>query len=72
MLLLVRRFAQQTGYAVLFALRAVMVGLIWLAFLPWATIWTWRMYFTMGDSTCVYTISSPLPLADLSLQRLVD
>ena len=71
-LLLARRFAQQTGQGLLFALRAVMVGLIWLAILPWATIWTWRMYFTMGDSTCVVFLSSlPCTLTD-GHQRVVD
>ena len=51
--LLAKRFAQQTLVAVLFAIRVVLVGLIWGAVLPWATIWTWRMYFAMGDTTYV-------------------
>ncbi|KAI6124626.1 hypothetical protein EV401DRAFT_1173022 [Pisolithus croceorrhizus] len=28
-----------------------MITTIWLAVLPWITIWTWRLYFTMGEST---------------------
>lgn len=50
-LLLLKQLAQQTAVVVLFALRAILVAIIWLAILPWATIWTWRMYFTVGDST---------------------
>src|ERR1700733_16224652 len=49
--LLIRRLAQQCFFALIFALRAIVVGIVWLALLPWATVWTWRMYFTMGDST---------------------
>src|SRR5882762_4147383 len=52
--LLIRRLAQQCLFALIFALRAIVVGIVWLALLPWATVWTWRMYFTMGDSTYVF------------------
>ncbi|CDO76301.1 hypothetical protein BN946_scf184917.g17 [Trametes cinnabarina] len=47
--LVLRQFSQQLAFAVLFGLRAVLVASIWLAALPWATIWTWRMYFAMGN-----------------------
>ncbi|KAI6001216.1 hypothetical protein EDD15DRAFT_2158897, partial [Pisolithus albus] len=50
-LLLVRRLAQQALFGVLFGLRAIMITIVWLAILPWITIWTWRLYFTMGEST---------------------
>ncbi|KAF9244135.1 hypothetical protein BU15DRAFT_86088 [Melanogaster broomeanus] len=50
-LLLMRRLAQQAFFAFLFGLRAVMIATVWLAVLPWITIWTWRVYFTMGEST---------------------
>jgi hypothetical protein len=53
--LLLRRLAQQSFFALLFGLRAVAVAIVWLAVLPWVTVWTWRMYFTMGDSTYVRT-----------------
>jgi E3 ubiquitin-protein ligase MARCH6 len=49
--LLIRRLAQQSLFALLFGIRAIAVGIIWLAVLPWVTVWTWRMYFSMGDST---------------------
>lgn len=55
--LLLRRVAQQSFFAMLFAMRAVVVAIIWLAVLPWATVMTWRTYFSMGDSTCVSTRS---------------
>ncbi|KAI0788709.1 hypothetical protein C8Q75DRAFT_879244 [Abortiporus biennis] len=61
LILVIRRLAQQAALGLLFAFRAVMVGSIWLAFLPWATVWTWRMYFTMGESTAWWISSRPRP-----------
>ncbi|KAJ7493199.1 hypothetical protein B0H11DRAFT_2156254 [Mycena galericulata] len=55
--LLLRRVAQQSFFAMVFAVRAVAVAIIWLAVLPWVTVMTWRMYFSVGDTTC--TRSSP-------------
>lgn len=52
-LLLVRRLIQQFLFAILFVIRVVVVALMWLAVLPWITVWTWRMYFAMGETTCV-------------------
>ena len=49
--LVARRLAQQTLLAILFGLRAIVIAIVWLALLPWITIWTWRLYFTMGEST---------------------
>ncbi|KAF8074708.1 hypothetical protein FPV67DRAFT_1474663 [Lyophyllum atratum] len=49
--LLIRRLIQQTLFALLFGVRGIVVGIIWLGVLPWATVWTWRMYFSMGEST---------------------
>ncbi|KAF9219715.1 hypothetical protein BS17DRAFT_740159 [Gyrodon lividus] len=62
-LLLIRRLAQQAFFASLFGLRAVMIATIWLAVLPWITIWTWRVYFTMGESAA-WWISGREKLAD--------
>ncbi|KAG6886111.1 hypothetical protein C0993_002630 [Termitomyces sp. T159_Od127] len=50
-LLLVKKLIQQILFALLFGLRGIVVGIIWLTVLPWATVWTWRMYFSMGEST---------------------
>jgi len=55
--LLLRRLAQQLFFALLLGIRAIVVALVWLAVLPWITVWTWRMYFAMGDSTYA-TLSS--------------
>lgn len=52
-LLVIRRATQQVFFFLVFVVRAIFVGFIWLALLPWVTMWTWRMYFLMGDSTCV-------------------
>ncbi|GLB43378.1 putative RING finger membrane protein [Lyophyllum shimeji] len=59
--LLIRRLLQQMFYACLFGLRAVVVGTIWLGVLPWATVWTWRMYFSMGESTAWWISGRPRP-----------
>ncbi|KAG0698227.1 hypothetical protein DFH29DRAFT_834916 [Suillus ampliporus] len=64
LLLLCRRLAQQALFAALFGLRAVMVGTVWLAVLPWITIWTWRIYFTMGESTAWWISGRGRPYAD--------
>ncbi|KAG1770200.1 hypothetical protein EDD22DRAFT_866585 [Suillus occidentalis] len=63
-LLLFRRLAQQALFAILFGLRAIMVGTVWLAVLPWITIWTWRVYFTMGESTAWWISGRGRPYAD--------
>ncbi|GJE91239.1 hypothetical protein PsYK624_073880 [Phanerochaete sordida] len=60
-LLLIRRLAQQSLLVLLFVARAIMVACIWLALLPWATIWTWRVYFTVGDSTAWWISSRQRP-----------
>lgn len=52
-LLLLRRLIQQFVFAILFVIRVIVVACMWLAVLPWITVWTWRMYFAMGETTCV-------------------
>ncbi|KAJ7601555.1 hypothetical protein DFH06DRAFT_440100 [Mycena polygramma] len=59
--LLLRRVAQQSFFAMLFAVRAIAVAIIWLAVLPWVTVMTWRMYFSMGDSTAWWISDRPRP-----------
>ncbi|KAI0273189.1 hypothetical protein BGY98DRAFT_936350 [Russula aff. rugulosa BPL654] len=49
--LLLRKLAQQMIFAILFCIRAIIVSFVWLAILPWVTVWTWRVYFAMGNST---------------------
>ncbi|KAE9399180.1 hypothetical protein BT96DRAFT_965714 [Gymnopus androsaceus JB14] len=50
-LLMIRRLIQQGFYAVLMIFRAIVVSLVWLAIVPLLTVWSWRVYFSMGDST---------------------
>ncbi|KAH9066911.1 hypothetical protein EDB87DRAFT_1721418 [Lactarius vividus] len=57
--LLLRKFAQQVAFAILFCIRAVIVSFVWLAVLPWVTVWTWRMYFAMGNSTAWWISARP-------------
>ncbi|KAH8832844.1 hypothetical protein DL96DRAFT_1667326 [Flagelloscypha sp. PMI_526] len=49
--LILRRLVQSAFFAFLYGIRAVAVTVIWIAVLPLVTVWTWRMYFSMGDST---------------------
>ncbi|KAI0048750.1 hypothetical protein FA95DRAFT_1007728 [Auriscalpium vulgare] len=57
--LLVRRFAQHTLFMLLFCVRAIVVSFVWLAILPWITVWTWRLYFAMGNSTAWWISARP-------------
>ncbi|KZT09822.1 uncharacterized protein LAESUDRAFT_694262 [Laetiporus sulphureus 93-53] len=59
--LLLRQLSRQAAAAVLFFLRAMLVGFVWLAVLPLATIWIWRMFFAMGDSAAWWISNRPRP-----------
>ncbi|TFK63266.1 hypothetical protein BDN72DRAFT_964036 [Pluteus cervinus] len=61
--LLLKRIVHQIVFAILFGLRAIAVAIMWLAVLPWATIWTWRLYFSMGESTAWWISDYPRPPA---------
>ncbi|KAF5384572.1 hypothetical protein D9757_007505 [Collybiopsis confluens] len=50
-LLVLRRLVQQGLFAVLMLVRAIVVSLVWLSIVPLLTVWSWRVYFSMGDST---------------------
>ena len=52
-LLVFRKLVQQFFSVIVFSIRAVLVACIWLAVLPWITLWTWRAYFAVGDVACV-------------------
>ncbi|KAI0029551.1 hypothetical protein K488DRAFT_56109 [Vararia minispora EC-137] len=58
-LLLFRRSLQQLFFLFLTSLRGMLVVFVWLAVLPWITIWTWRMYFAMGNSTAWWLAARP-------------
>ncbi|GBE86611.1 hypothetical protein SCP_0904900 [Sparassis crispa] len=47
--LLVRQIFRQLISTLFLGIRSIVVGTMWLAVLPWVTIWTWRLYFAMGD-----------------------
>jgi len=51
--LLLKRLMETMLLGLLFVMRAVAVAAIWLGVLPWVTVWTWRMYFSMGETTSV-------------------
>ena len=48
--LFLRKFAEQVFWGCLMVLRAFVVATMWLAFLPYVTVWTWRVYFIMGEN----------------------
>lgn len=52
-ILVFRKLIQQFFSIIVFSVRAVLVACIWLALLPWITLWTWRAYFAAGDMLCV-------------------
>ncbi|KXN87669.1 ERAD-associated E3 ubiquitin-protein ligase doa10 [Leucoagaricus sp. SymC.cos] len=63
-ILLIRRLSQHALLAILFVLRGIAVAIIWLTVLPWVTVWTWRMYFSMGESTAWYISSLERPVGN--------
>ncbi|RPD64449.1 hypothetical protein L226DRAFT_484485 [Lentinus tigrinus ALCF2SS1-7] len=69
-LLVLRQFSQQVVSAILFGLRAALVGTVWLAALPWATIWTWRMYFALGNSAAWYISALKRPESDVDFYNV--
>ncbi|KAF9522418.1 hypothetical protein CPB83DRAFT_112389 [Crepidotus variabilis] len=59
--LLFRRLIQHLFFGFLLLLRGIAVVAIWLGFLPWVTVWTWRMYFSMGETTAWWISDRPKP-----------
>jgi E3 ubiquitin-protein ligase MARCH6 len=51
--LLLKRLMETMLFGLLFVMRAMAVAAIWLGVLPWVTVWTWRMYFSLGESASV-------------------
>ncbi|PWN51318.1 hypothetical protein IE53DRAFT_368172 [Violaceomyces palustris] len=47
--LYLRRLLLQSGLAIKLTLRAILVAITWLAFLPWVNITLWRTYFWASD-----------------------
>ncbi|KAJ3818347.1 hypothetical protein F5880DRAFT_1491547 [Lentinula raphanica] len=64
-LLMMRRLLQQGFYASMMVVRAVVVSLVWLSLVPLLTVWSWRVYFSMGDSIA-WWVSNRHPFPDRS------
>ncbi|KAI9362371.1 hypothetical protein BD770DRAFT_360219, partial [Pilaira anomala] len=47
--LIIQQFNKKIFFALMFVLRVLLVGFIWVVFLPYLTIWIWRLYFFLGD-----------------------
>ncbi|KAF8327196.1 uncharacterized protein EI90DRAFT_2975197 [Cantharellus anzutake] len=60
-LLFIRRLAVQVLHWKLFALRTVVIATIWLAFLPYTTVWVWRLYFWAGEHIAWKTYGEERP-----------
>ncbi|PPQ70661.1 hypothetical protein CVT24_000669 [Panaeolus cyanescens] len=69
-ILLLRRLIQGFFTFVLSVLRAIAVATIWLGVLPWVTVWTWRMYFSIGESIAWWISDRPRPLTPESENNL--
>ena len=50
LILFLRKFIQKVFWGIVLGLRGIMVVTIWLAILPYVTVWTWRFYFVMGEN----------------------
>lgn len=59
--LLLRKVVEQAFFTIVFSIRLVVVMSIWLAVLPMVTVWTWRMYFTVGDALAWWIADRPRP-----------
>ncbi|KAF9428416.1 E3 ubiquitin-protein ligase march7 [Podila epigama] len=46
---LIRRVVDKLAKGIRYMIRGILVATIWLIFVPYFTIWVWRMYFWMGD-----------------------
>ncbi|KAJ8095074.1 hypothetical protein PM082_010293 [Marasmius tenuissimus] len=59
--LMMRQLAKQSFFAIIFGLRAFVVAIIWLAIVPLITVWSWRMYFSLGDNAAWWISDRPRP-----------
>ncbi|KAL5531378.1 hypothetical protein ACEPAG_4255 [Sanghuangporus baumii] len=60
-ILFLRKFAQKAFWGLILGIRGIMVAAIWLAFLPYVTVWTWRFYFIMGENIAWWIFDHPRP-----------
>lgn len=54
--ILVRKFAEQIIFVILFMLRTVLVAFVWLTLLPYGTLLIWRVFFFFGNLLYVSTV----------------
>ncbi|KAG7093540.1 hypothetical protein E1B28_007211 [Marasmius oreades] len=59
--LMLRQLVKQVIFAILFGFRAFAVATVWLAVVPLITVWSWRMYFALGDNTAWWVSDRPRP-----------
>ncbi|THU92959.1 hypothetical protein K435DRAFT_967467 [Dendrothele bispora CBS 962.96] len=59
--LMVKRLLQQIFHMILLGLRAIAVVFVWLALVPLITVWSWRMYFSMGETAAWWISNRPRP-----------
>ncbi|KAF9266796.1 hypothetical protein L218DRAFT_955901 [Marasmius fiardii PR-910] len=59
--LMLRQLVKQIIFAILFGFRAFAVATVWLAAVPLITVWSWRMYFALGDNTAWWISDRPRP-----------
>ncbi|KAF5353123.1 hypothetical protein D9758_008724 [Tetrapyrgos nigripes] len=69
-ILMAKRLLQSVLYTILLALRAVTVLFVWLALVPLIIVWSWRMYFSMGETTAwwISNRSHPSPSENIAAE----
>ncbi|KAJ1306920.1 hypothetical protein OPQ81_007903 [Rhizoctonia solani] len=59
--LFLRKLSLQAAKVVVTSLRLVMISVIWLAILPYLTLWVWRFYFWTGEALAYWVVGRELP-----------
>ncbi|KDQ12990.1 hypothetical protein BOTBODRAFT_399709 [Botryobasidium botryosum FD-172 SS1] len=71
-LIFLRRLAAQSVFGVLFGLRVILVTTVWLALLPYATIWMWRFYFWTGEIIAWWIHGEPRPATSSDAPKALE
>ncbi|KZP01895.1 hypothetical protein CALVIDRAFT_532640 [Calocera viscosa TUFC12733] len=72
LILFLRRFSLQLSTVGLLALRGALVGIVWLAMLPYSTVWTWRFFFWSGDALSWFVAGRDPPHFNLTSAIIVN
>ncbi|CAE6447141.1 unnamed protein product [Rhizoctonia solani] len=59
--LFLRKLSLQMAKAVIMSLRLFMISVIWLAILPYLTLWVWRFYFWTGEVLAYWVVGREQP-----------